>query len=56
MFNDSDAHRLVAKQRQCELIAEAARERLARSVARCSTHSAAPGRRGRSPDHCRESR
>lgn len=41
MYNDPDAHRL-AKQRQSELIAEAARERLARSVAR--------SRRGRSPD------
>jgi hypothetical protein len=42
MYNDPDAHRLFAKQRQSELIAEAARERLARSVAR--------SRRGRSPD------
>ena len=42
MFTDPDAYRLIAKQRQSELIAEAARERLARSVAR--------SRRGRSPD------
>lgn len=42
MFTDPDAYRLVAKQRQSELIAEAARERLARAVAR--------SRRGRSPD------
>jgi hypothetical protein len=42
MFADPDAYRFVAKQRQSELIAEASRERLARSVAR--------SRRGRSPD------
>ena len=42
MFTYPDAYRFVAKQRQSELIAEASRERLARSVAR--------SRRGRSPD------
>jgi hypothetical protein len=42
MYTDPDAYRLIAKQRQSELIAEASRERLARSVAR--------SRRGRSPD------
>ena len=42
MFTDPDIFRTLAKQRSAELIAEANRERLARSVIR--------GRRGRSPD------
>ena len=42
MFTDPNGYRLVAKQRQSDLIAEASRERLARSIAR--------SRRGRSPD------
>jgi hypothetical protein len=42
MFTDPDTYRTLAKQRSSELIAEARRERLARTVIR--------GRRGRSPD------
>ncbi len=42
MYNDPDVFRSIAKQRQAELIAEAKRERLARSYGR--------SRRGRSPD------
>ena len=42
MFTDPNTLLLIAKQRQSELIAEASRERLARSVAR--------SRRGRSGD------
>jgi hypothetical protein len=42
MFTDPDIFRTLAKQRSDELIAEAKRERLARSVGR--------SRRGRSPD------
>jgi hypothetical protein len=42
MFTDPDIFRSLAKQRSAELIAEAKRERLARSFIR--------SRRGRSPD------
>lgn len=42
MFTDPDTFRALAKQRSSELIAEAKRDRLARTVDR--------GRRGRSPD------
>jgi hypothetical protein len=46
MFTDPNGYRLIAKQRQSELIAEASRERLARSIAQ--------SRRGRSPDRNRD--
>ena len=48
MFTDPDAYRFVAKQRQSELIAEASRERLARSAGR--------RHRGRSPDCSNDAR
>ena len=42
MFTDPDLYRYVARQREHELIEEATRSRLARSLCR--------SRRGRSPD------
>jgi hypothetical protein len=48
MFTDPDLYRYVARQREHELIEEATRSRLARSLRR--------SRRGRSPDSGRPAR